>query len=62
MGLKVEANIMAQIVENVPPRDYLKEGEKIMKDAFQLLAQIKQNDKTLVDCLAEIGELEVFES
>ena len=35
MGLKVEANIMAQIVENVPPRDYLKEGEKIMKDALK---------------------------
>ena len=38
MGLKVEPNIMAQIVEFVPPNDYLKEGTKIMKDAFQLLA------------------------
>ena len=47
MGLKVEANIMAQIVENVPPKDYLKEGEKIMKDAFQLLAQIKQRDLSI---------------
>jgi hypothetical protein len=39
---------MAQIIENVPPTDYLKEGNKIMKDAFQLLAQIKQTDHSVL--------------
>jgi hypothetical protein len=44
MNLKVDSQELAQIVENVPPVDYLKEGIKIMKNVFKLLGQIKQSD------------------
>jgi hypothetical protein len=35
--LKVEAAIMAQVIDGVDPVDYLNEGNKIMKDSFEFI-------------------------